>query len=121
MDVVNIIHAQTIAPNGVYVQLLPFRALEKTQSQTIQIQCSGTSPNYKAELLVTLDRAVFTAPPSTITFTKPEIGGDLYTFTDALVHVFPLFSPACLGNELRITELGGANSLTIVDAWELSQ
>ena len=119
MDVQNIIHAQVIAPNGVFVQALPFRALEKTTTQSIVIQGTGTGPNYKVELLVTLDRNVYTAPAS-VTFTKPEIGGDLYPFTDGNPHIFPLFSPACLGSALRITEMGGANSITI-EASELSQ
>lgn len=96
----------------------PFRALEKSQHQTIMIQASGVSPNYSVELLVTLDRAIFTAP-GTVIFTKPEIGGTLYTFTDALAHVFPLFGPACLGQQLRVTGLGGTHGN--ITAQELSQ
>lgn len=97
-----------------------FRTLEKTQNQTVQIQASGASPNYTVELLITLERDVFTSP-ATVTFTKPEVGGTLYTFTDALVHVFPIYSPACLGNELRVTGLGGGAVQGNISGLELSQ
>lgn len=117
MDVQPIMVARPLASTGVELSV-PFRALEKSQHQTILIQASGASPNYKVELLVTLDRAVFTSP-GTVAFTKPEIGGDLYTFTDALAHVFPLYGPACLGQQLRVTGLTGTQGN--IDASELSQ
>ncbi len=98
----------------------PFRALERSQNQTVLIQASGASPNYSVELLVTLDRAVFTAP-ATVTFTKPEVGGTLYTFTDALPHVFPLYGPACLGQQLRVIGQGGGAVNGNISASELSQ
>lgn len=98
----------------------PFRALEKTTSQSVVIQADGASPNYKVELLVTLDRNVFTAP-LTVAFTKPEVGGDLYTFTDALAHIFALGSPACLGQQLRVVGQGGGAVQGNINAQELSQ
>lgn len=97
-----------------------FRALEKTTSQTVSIQADGASPNYSVELLVTLDRNVFSAP-LTVGFTKPEIGGDLYTFADALAHVFPLYSPACLGQQLRVIGQGSGAVNGNIKAQELSQ
>lgn len=117
MDVVNIIHAAPLPSTGT-VTSTAFRALEKSTHQTVVIQASGASPNYKVELLVTLDRTVF-ASPLTVAFTKPEVGGTLYTFTDALAHVFPLFGPACLGQELLVTGLGGTQGN--IEASELSQ
>lgn len=117
MDVAVIIPSTALSSSGTILST-PFRALEKSQNQTVLIQASGASPNYSVELLVTLDRAVFTAP-GTVTFTKPEIGGTLYTFTDALPHVFPLFGPACLGQQLRVTGLGGTQGN--ISASELSQ
>lgn len=102
---------QVIAPSGVYTQVLSFKALEKTKYQAVQIQGTGTSPNFKVELLCSIDG---------ITFTKPEVGGDVGTFTDANVHFCPLWGPLCREHKLRITELGGANSISI-EAYEGSQ
>ncbi len=106
----NIIHAQVVAPSGTFTQVREFRSLSKTTTQAVQVQGTGTAPNYRVELLVTLDGT---------NFAKPELGGDIGTFTDANLHIIPLFSPLSLGHKLKITELGG-NAITI-EASELSQ
>jgi hypothetical protein len=107
----NSIHAQTIAPGGSFTQVAPFRMLSNTVAQSVQIQGTGTSPNYKVEMLVTVDGT---------TYVKPEMGGDLGTFTDANAHIMTVSVPLSVGHKLKITELGGANSITI-EAWERSQ
>ncbi len=113
VDFKTVISAKLIAPSGTFTQVLPFTgdAIIRTVNQAVQVQGTGTSPNYKVELLVTLDGT---------NYAKPEIGGDLGTFTDANLHIIPLYSPVCTGNELKITELGSSNSITIT-AGELSQ
>lgn len=107
----NSIHAQTIAPGGSFTQVSAFVSLSNTVSQSVQIQGTGTSPNYKVEMLVTVDG---------VTYVKPESGGDLGTFTDANAHVIAVAVPLSVGHKLKVTELGGANSITI-EAWERSQ
>lgn len=102
------------------IDSLAFRALEKTTNQSVLIQASGSSPNYLVQLLETLDRDVFTSP-LTVLFVKPEIGGDLYTFTDALPHLFSLYGPACLGQKIRCVGQGGGAVNGNITALELSQ
>lgn len=102
------------------IDSLAFRALEKTTNQSVLIQASGASPNYLVQLLETLDRDVFNSP-LTVLFVKPEIGGDLYTFTDALPHLFPLYGPACLGQKIRCIGQGGGAVNGSITASELSQ
>lgn len=119
MDVQPIMVNVPLSTSGVKLSTA-FRALEKATTQSVVIQASGASPNYKVELLVTLDRLVFDSP-LTVAFTKPEVGGDLYTFTDALAHIFPLYSPACLGQQLRVTGQGGGAVNGNINASELSQ
>lgn len=119
MDVQPIMVNVPLSTSGVKLSTA-FRALEKATTQSVLIQASGASPNYKVELLVTLDRLVFDSP-LTVTFTKPEVGGDLYTFTDAMAHIFPLYSPACLGQQLRVTGQGGGAVNGNINASELSQ
>lgn len=119
MDVQPIMVNVALSTSGVKLSTA-FRALEKATTQSVLIQASGASPNYKVELLVTLDRLVFDSP-LTVTFTKPEVGGDLYTFTDAMAHIFPLYSPACLGQQLRVTGQGGGAVNGNINASELSQ
>lgn len=68
-----------------------------------QFRGVGTSPNYKVEILVSLDQ---------VNFVKPEVGGDLGTFTDQNYHVVAITVPFCQQAKLKFTELGGANSVT---------
>jgi hypothetical protein len=110
-DPANVIHAQTITAGGTFTQTRAFEALEHTINQSVQVQGTGTSPNYKVEMLVTVDGT---------TYVKPETGGDLGTFTDQLSHVIAVVVPLSVGHKLKVTELGGANSITI-EAWERSQ
>lgn len=110
-DLSNVIHAQAVTASGTFTQTRAFTALPRTVAQSVQVQGTGTSPNYKVEILVSLDG---------ITYTKPEIGGDLGTFTDANAHVVALYVPVSVGHKLKVTELGGANTVTI-EAFELSQ
>ena len=107
----NSIHAQTILAGGTYTQTRAFTALSKSVSQSVHVQGTGTSPNYKVEMLVTVNGT---------DYAKPEVGGDLGTFTDANVHIVAVATPLSVGHKLKITELGGVNSITI-EAWERSQ
>lgn len=67
------------------------------------VQIAGTSPNYRVEVLCSMDG---------VTFTKPESGGVLGVFTDTLPHFLTIFSPLSPGGvELQFVELGG-NQLT---------
>lgn len=113
------INAAVIAASGTFTQGVtaaapitrPFTALPSTIAQSVAVQGTGTSPNYKVEMLVTLDGT---------NYVKPEVGGALGTFTDQNWHIIPLGVPLSVGHELKITELGGANTITIT-AWEASQ
>lgn len=89
---------------------LTFRALEHTTAQSVAVRVAGTSPNYKVELLVSLDG---------INFVKPEVGSLLGTFTDGNIHVVALFAPLHVQNRLLFTELGSHTGT--IDAWEASQ
>lgn len=116
----------TITASGTYTQVDPIASLPRTNTQTIMIRGTGTSPNYKVELLVSLDynpknpgvsnRVGGGAP----VFVKPEVGGDLGTFTDSNWHIIPLASPLCVAHKLFITEMGASFSVQIV-AHELTQ
>lgn len=110
IDVALLIDAQTIAPSGTYTSK-PFKSLPKTTNHSVQVKGTGTAPNYKVEILCMLDGN---------TFVKPETGGDLGTFTDTNAHIIAVGVPVCLQYELKITELGGANSITIT-AYGVSQ
>lgn len=110
-DLANVIHAQVVEAGGTFTQTRAFAGLSKAVNQSVQIQGTGTSPNYKVEILVSLEGS---------TFTKPQVGGDLGTFTDADAHVVAVATPASVGHKLKITELGGSNSV-IIEAFELSQ
>ncbi len=105
-----LIDTQAIIASGIYTSRA-FVALEHTNAQSVQVVGTGTSPNYKVEVLVTVDGE---------NYVKPETGGDLGTFTDASHHVIAVSVPLSVGHKLRITELGGANTITIT-AWERSQ
>lgn len=118
-DVANVIHAVAIAPGGTLTQARAFTSLHKTVAQTAQFQCTGTNPHYKVELLVMIDTPL-PEGARTGTFVKPELGGDLGTFSDQNPHIVPLFGPLCLAHKLRITELDGVNWLT-AEAYEASQ
>lgn len=111
VPVKNSIHAQTIVASGSYTQESPFRSLSNTVAQSVHVQGTGTSPNYKVEILITVDGT---------NYAKPETGGDLGTFTDANVHIIAVNVPLSVGHKLKVTELGGANPITI-EAWERSQ
>lgn len=81
-------------------------------TQSVLVQGTGTSPNYKVEILCSMDG---------ITFVKPEQGGDLGTFTDSNPHFIAVATPLSPGgHRLQFTEMGGANSITI-EASEASQ
>lgn len=115
VDLVNVIHAKTIAASGtltsgVTAGTKSFKPLRKTVFQSGQVQGTGTSPNYKVELLVSLDG---------VNFVKPEVGGDVGTFTDQNLHIFAIGVPLSVEHQFKVTELGGANSITI-EASELS-
>jgi len=71
--------------------------------QSALIQGAGTSPNFKVEALCSMDGVVFV---------KPEVGGDVGTFTDANPHFCVISIPLSPGGiKLKFTELGG-NALT---------
>jgi hypothetical protein len=103
----------TIAASGTYTfpVFMPFQnassaGLAKTITQSAAIQGTGTSPNFKVEVLCSFDGT---------TFVKPDVGGDLGTFTDANLHIVPIQTPLSPGgHKLKVTELGGANSITVV-------
>jgi hypothetical protein len=112
-----VITAQAIVASGTFTQgqagsnTRPFTALPKTVNQSAAFRGVGTSPNYKVELLITLDGT---------NYVKPEVGGDLGTYTDSNWHIVPLAAPVSIGHEFKFTELGGANTVT-ADALEASQ
>lgn len=82
----------------------PATGLSRHVTQSAVVQATGTSPNYKVEVLCSMDG---------ITFTKPETGGDLGTFTDELPHFVAIQTPLSPGgHRLKFTELGAANSVT---------
>jgi hypothetical protein len=109
----------TIAASGTYALPVfqPFKdassaGLTKTINQSAAIQGTGTSPNFKVEVLCSFDG---------ITFVKPDVGGDLGTFTDENLHIVPISTPLSPGgHRLKVNELGGANSIVVV-AQEASQ
>lgn len=107
---VKLIDAQSIAASGTHTSRA-FIALEHTNAQSAQFVGTGTSPNYKMELLVTVDGE---------NYVKPETGGDLGTFTDANHHIVAVNVPLSVGHKLKATEMGGANTITVT-AWERSQ
>lgn len=83
--------------------LVARQGLGKATDLSALVQGAGTSPNYKVEVLCSMDGVVFT---------KPEQGGDLGTFTDANPHFVFIVVPLSPGGiKLRFTELG-ANTLT---------
>jgi hypothetical protein len=80
----------------------PTTGLSRTFTQSAVVQAAGTSPNYKVEVLCSMDG---------ITFVKPEVGGDLGTFTDTNPHFVPVQTPLSPGgHRFKFTELGGVNS-----------
>lgn len=82
----------------------PATGLSRQITQSAVVQAAGTSPNYKVEVLCSMDG---------VTFTKPEVGGDLGTFTDSNPHFVPIQTPLSPGgHQLKFTELGAANSVT---------
>ena|SRR5687767_13826805 len=89
-----------------------FKPLPKTFTQSAVVQATGTSPNYKVEVLCSMDG---------VTFTKPEVGGDLGTFTDQNPHFVAIQTPLSPGgHQFKFTELGGVNSV-VWTAQEASQ
>lgn len=89
-----------------------FKPLARSTTQSAMITGTGTSPNFKVELLVSLDEA---------TFVKPETGGDLGTFTDQLPHIVAISVPLSPGgHQFKVTELGGVNPISVA-AQEASQ
>lgn len=103
----------TVAPSGTFTQTTAFLpqttsspGLGRAVNMSAAIQGTGTSPNFKVEVLCSFDGS---------TFVKPDVGGDLGTFTDANLHIVPIQSPLSPGgHKLKVTELGGANSITVV-------
>lgn len=110
-DAARTVNAEVIAASGTFTQTRAFTPLSRTVNQSVQVQGTGTGPNYKVEILVSIDGT---------TFVKPEVGGDLGTFTDQNAHIIPLGVPLSVAHKLKFTELGGANSITVT-AWEASQ
>lgn len=102
----------TVAASGTYTfpVFMPTKTgspgLSKTITQSAAIQGTGTAPNFKVEVLCSFDG---------ITFVKPDVGGDLGTFTDQNLHIVPVQTPLSPGGHaLKVTELGGANSIAVV-------
>ena len=101
-DVGPVLTSTSVAASGTFT-FRTFKPLPKTTAQSAVVQATGTSPNYKVEVLCSMDG---------ITFTKPEVGGDLGTFTDENPHFVPIQTPLSPGgHQLKFTELGGANSV----------
>lgn len=93
--------AQTVAPGGTATSA-SFTALGQTNHQSVQFRGVGTSPNYKMEVLITVDGR---------NYVKPETGGDLGTYDDEEYHIKALQLPLCVGLRLKGTELGASNSV----------
>ena len=110
LDVGTKINAQVVLASATHTSTA-WTALPKTINQSVQVTGTGLAPNYKVEILVSLDGT---------TFVKPETGGDLGTFTDQNPHIMAVAVPLSVAHKLKITELSGANSITIT-ALEASQ
>lgn len=89
---------------------LPYRdpgspGLARTTTQSCMITGTGTAPNFKVELLVSIDGTIFV---------KPETGGDLGTFNDQNSHIVAISVPLSPGgHKAKVTELGGANTISV--------
>lgn len=112
-----LLSGQAVAASGTYTTS-SFKGLERMNTQSVQFRNTGTSPNYKVEVLVNLQDSAQTLDSTY--YAKPEIGGDLGTYTDQNWHVMPLTTPFCGSNKLKFTELGAANAMAL-DALEKAQ
>lgn len=102
-DVATIVNTQAITASGTYTSKA-WTALPRTINQSAAVRGTGTSPNYKVEILISLDGE---------NFVKPETGGDLGTFTDSNWHIMAISVPLSVAHKFYITELGGANTVTV--------
>lgn len=109
-DTKTLFAAQTIAASG-NATSAAFTAIGQSKDVSIQFRNTGTSPNYKLEVLCSLDET---------NFVKPETGGDIGTFTDQNFHIAAISVPFCKQLKIKVTELGGANS-AVIDATICSQ
>lgn len=107
------VRASTLtAPSGTYTfpTFMPKQSdnvttgLSRTNTQSATFSAAGTSPSYTVEVLCSMDG---------VTFTKPEVGGDIGTFTGTGAKFVAISTPLSPGgHQLRFTETGAANSVT---------
>jgi hypothetical protein len=91
-------NAQSISASG-SATTTSYGILGNTNNQSIQYRGVGTSPNFKVEVLCSLDGT---------NFVVPEIGGVVNpACTDQNWHVAPLYIPLSKAIQIKITELGG--------------
>jgi hypothetical protein len=100
-----------VAPSGTFTFTFmpkksdnPATGLSRMFSHSALFSAAGTSPSYTVEVLCSMDG---------VTFTKPEVGGDLGTFTGTTNKFVPINTPLSPGgHQIRFTETGGVNSVT---------
>lgn len=79
--------------------------LGRAVSLSASFQAAGTSPNYRVEVLCSLDGT---------NFAKPTVGGDLGDFTGTDLQIAPINCPLSPGGiKLKFTEIGASNAVTI--------
>lgn len=112
-DVLPLTSTGSIAASGSFTQTRAFLpqiangspGLGRVNSLSASFQAAGTSPTYTVEVLCSLDGT---------NFVKPEIGGDLGSYTGTALHIVPINCPLSPGGiKLKFTETGASNAVTI--------
>lgn len=78
--------------------------LGQAKDLSLQVQATGTSPNYTVSVLCSLDESTYVAP---------ETGATLGTFTDQNAHVIAVSVPFCKGIKVVVLNNSGANTFTV--------
>lgn len=81
-----------------------FVQLGQAKDLSLQVQATGTSPDYTVSVLCTLDETTYVAP---------ETGATLGTFTDTQPHIVAISVPFCKGIKVVVLNNSGANTFTV--------
>lgn len=102
-DCTTILSAQTVG-TSTSVTSSAFVQLGQAKDISLQVQATGTSPNYTVSVLTSLDESTYVAP---------ETGATLGTFTDGAAHIVAISVPFCKGIKVVVLNNSGANTFTV--------
>lgn len=81
-----------------------FVQLGQAKDVSLQVQATGTSPNYTVTVLCSLDES---------SYALPETGATVGTFTDGAVHIIAISVPFSKGIKIVVLNNSGANTFTV--------